>query len=246
LTSPRWHGPLIYKVLVRLSNSLYFDNEHYAKVHTFVKAVSGVATRYAPSRVLSFSEVHVFKALQLMQQKRRVSRVLLCKELAVGEGTIKTLIKHMKMDGLIATTNGGTHMTAKGKAISEGLTSTIPAETSLPKCSVALGKFNHAVLVKSISYVIKSGIEQRDAAIKMNATGATTLLCKDKKLVMPTNMNQNSLKNEPEIRKLLFEKLKPEQEDVIIIGSSDNNSRTAELAAKYAALSTLLSHEKHS
>lgn len=215
-------------------------------MHTFVKVVTGVAMRYAPSRMLSFNEVHVFKTLQLMKQNRRVSRVFLCKELALGEGAIKTLVKHMKMDGLIATTNGGTRMTVKGKGICEGLTSSIPAETSLPKCSVALGKFNHAVLLKNLSYVVKSGIEQRDAAIKMNATGATTLLYKDKKLVMPTNMNQDSLKKEPAIRKLLIERLKPEKEDVIIIGSSDSDSRTAELAAKNAALSTLVNHETHS
>jgi hypothetical protein len=152
----------------------------------------------------------------------------------------------MKMDDLVSTTNGGTRMTVKGKAICEGLTSSISAETSLPKCSVALGKFNHAVLLKNLSYVVKSGIEQRDAAIKMNATGATTLLYKDKKLVMPTNVNHDSLKKEPAIRKLLIERLKPEQADVVIIGSSDTNSRTAELAAKNAALSTLVSHEGHS
>lgn len=215
-------------------------------VHTFVEAVTRIATRYAPSRVLSFSEVHVFKTMQLMKDNRRVSRVLLCKELGLGEGAVKTLVKHMKTDDLIATTNGGTRLTSRGKAICNALVSSIPEDTSLPKCSVALGKFNHAVLLKNLSYVIKSGIEQRDAAIKMNAIGATTLLYKDKKLVMPTNMMQNSLKKEPEIRKLLIEKLKPEQEDVIIIGSSDIDSRTAELAAKNAALSTLVSHERHS
>jgi hypothetical protein len=181
-----------------------------------------------------------------MKDNGRVSRVLLCKELVLGEGAIKTLVKHMKMDGLITTTNGGTRMTAKGKGICDGLTASIPAETSLPKCSVALGKFNHAVLLKNLSYVIKTGIEQRDAAIKMNATGATTLIYKDKKLVMPTNMNQDSLKKEPEIRTLLIQILKPQQDDVIIIGSSDTDSKTAELASKNAALSTLVNHERHS
>ena len=215
-------------------------------MHTFVNTVIDVASRYAPSRILSFKEVHVFKAMQLMQSNRRVSRVLLCKELALGEGAVKTLVKHMKMDDLIVTTNGGTRMTTKGKVVCKALASSIPAETRLPKCSVALGKFNHAVLLKNLSYVIKSGIEQRDAAIKMDAIGATTLLFKDKKLVMPTNLNQNSLKKEPEIRKLLIEKLKPREEDVIIIGSSDTSSRTAEMAAKNAALYTLMSHEKHS
>jgi hypothetical protein len=181
-----------------------------------------------------------------MKENRRVSRVLLCKELALGEGAIKTLVKHMKMDGLIVTSNGGTKLTAKGKAICQGLISAIPAETTIPKCSVALGKFNHAVLLKDLSYIINSGIEQRDAAIRMDATGATTLLYKDKKLVMPTDVHQDSLRKEPAIRKLLIEKLKPEQYDVIIIGSSNNNSRIAELAAKNAALLTLVSHEDHS
>jgi hypothetical protein len=170
---------------------------------------------------------------------------MLCRELVLGEGAIKTLIKHMKMDGLISTTNGGTKMTPKGKEICYQLTSSIPSETRLPKCSVALGKFNHAVLLKNLSYGLKSGIEQRDAAIKMNGTGATTLLYIDKKLVMPTNLHRDSLKEEPGIRKLLIGKLKPIQEDVIIIGSSDYNSKTAELAAKNAALSTLVTHETH-
>jgi hypothetical protein len=214
-------------------------------VHTFVRAVTNVVTRYAPSRALSFSEVHIFKTLQLMKEKRRVSRVLLCKELALGEGAIKTLVKHLKMNGLIETSNGGTKMTSKGNAICKGLNSSIPAETSLPNCSVALGKFNHAVLLKSLSYAVKSGIEQRDAAIRMDAIGATTLLFKDQRFVMPTNIISDSLRKEPAIRKLLIEKLNPEQDDVIIIGSSDSNYRTAELAAKNAALYTLLSHEDH-
>ena len=214
-------------------------------MHTFVKAITNVATRYAPSRILSFSEVHVFKTLQLLKENRRVSRAMLCSELTLGDGAIKTLIKHMKMDGLISTSNGGTKMTLKGKEICYQLTSSIPSETRLPRCSVALGKFNHAVLLKNLSYAIKSGIEQRDAAIKMNGTGATTLLHIDKKLVMPTNIHRDTLREELVIRELLVEKLKPKQGDVIIIGSSDNSSKTAELAAKSAALSTLLTHERH-
>jgi hypothetical protein len=62
---------------------------------------------------------------------------------------------------------------------------------------------------------------------------------------MPTNLHRDSLKEEPAIRELLIGKLKPMQEDVIIIGSSDYNSKTAELAAKNAALSTLVTHETH-
>jgi hypothetical protein len=148
------------------------------------------------------------------------------------------------MQGLIETSNRGTKMTAKGKGICEGLLLAIPAEMSLPKCSVSLSRFNYAVLVKEFGFAVGLGIEQRDAAIKMGATGATTLLFKDNKFVMPANSN-DSLKKEPRVRRMLVEKLNPREGDVIIIGSADSNEKTAELGAKNAALLTVFNHEKH-
>lgn len=212
----------------------------------FIKALTKAASRYAPSRALSFDVVHIFKALQLIEDNGHISRALLVKELRLGEGTIKTLIKHLKMQNLIETSKSGTKMTAKGRTICSALVSAVPAETRLPKCSIALGKYNHAVLLRELSFAIRSGIEQRDAAVKMGAIGATTLSFRDNKLVMPFDANkQDSLEKEPNVRKLLIEKLKPDEGDVIIIGSADDSAKTAELAAKNAALVTLVNHEKH-
>jgi hypothetical protein len=123
----------------------------------------------------------------------------------------------------------------------------IPAEINIPKCSIALGTFNYAVLLKNFSLVIKSGIEQRDAAIKVGGFGtATALLFKDNKFVMPItpaiskSLNNNPLENEPRIERFLIEKLTPEYGDVIIIGSANGDERIAEFAAKNAALTTLM------
>jgi hypothetical protein len=58
----------------------------------YVKALAKIASRYAPSRALSFNLVHIFKTLQLMEEKGYVSRSLLCKELSVGEGVVRTLL----------------------------------------------------------------------------------------------------------------------------------------------------------
>jgi hypothetical protein len=213
-------------------------------MHMYVRALEKVASRYAPSRMLSFDVVHVFAALQLIENRGRTSREALCRGLAVGEGTIKTLVKHLKMHGLVQTSNGGTRMTVKGKGICEGLLSAMPSEMSLPSCSVALGRFNYAVLVRKFGFAVKSGIEQRDEAIKMGATGATTLLFREGKFVMPAS-SHDSLRKEPQVRRMIIEKLKPEDGDVVIIGSADSNEKTAELAAKNAALFTIFSHEKH-
>jgi hypothetical protein len=216
-------------------------------MHIYIKALFKVADKYAPSRNISFDVAHIFKALQLIEKRGHASRELLSRELALGEGVIKTLIKHLKMQNMIYTANSGTKMTEKGRSIFSHIISSITAEANIPKCSVALGKFNYAVLLKQFNFAIKSGIEQRDAAIKMGAKGATTLLYKDRGFIMPSSDGTfNLLQKEPEICKLLINRLQPiEEGDVIIIGSDDITKRSAELAAKSAALLTIMDHEKH-
>ncbi len=212
-------------------------------MHQVLRLLSKVAERYAPSRLLSFDSVHVLKTMQLMENKKRISRSLLIRELGLGEGSVKTLVKHMKMSGLIENSNAGMWPTNKGKAVYTKLHCAIPNEMDIFKCSIALGKFNYAVLVKDIAFNIKSGIEQRDAAIKLGAVGATTLIFKNGRLLMP-DTREDLLRNNPKIHSLIIKKLEPEDNDVIIIGSSENK-RTAELAAKSAALHTIANHEKH-
>ncbi len=73
-------------------------------VHVYVKTLGKIAGRYAPSRLLSFDLVHVFIVLQLIEKKGHVSRNLLCKELSLGEGSVKTLVKHLKTQGIIEST----------------------------------------------------------------------------------------------------------------------------------------------
>jgi hypothetical protein len=210
----------------------------------YVKTLEQISSRYAPSRILSFDIAHIFKALQLIGTRGHISRETLCKELNLGEGSIKTLVKHLKMKHMIKTSNAGTKMSDKGKDLFEELLSSVPTECGIPKCSIALGKFNYAVLLRQLSFAIKSGIEQRDAAIKMGGIGATTLLFRNGKFMMPT-ANYDSLRKEPRIHSLLIEKLRPEDGDVIIIGSDDKDGRIAELAAKNAALMTISNHDKH-
>lgn len=164
-------------------------------------------------------------------------------ELGLGEGSVKTLVKHMKMSGLVENSNAGMWLSNKGKTVYGKLHVSIPRETAIPKCSVALGKFNYAVLIKDIAFAVKSGIEQRDTAIKSGALGATTIVFKHDRLLMP-DTDKDLLRNDPKIHSLILKELQPEDNDVIIIGSSENK-KTAEVAAKSAALHTIADHEKH-
>ncbi|MGI0058743.1 MAG: DUF4443 domain-containing protein [Nitrosotalea sp.] len=212
-------------------------------MHQVIHLLSKVAQRHAPSRILSFDLVHVFKTIQMMSDKNKISRSRMMQELGLGEGSVKTLVKHLKMHGLVENSNAGMWLTNKGDSLYTKLHVIIPRETDITKCSVALGKFNHAVLLKNMAYNIKSGIEQRDAAIKAGAVGATTLICKNERLILP-GTGEDLMRNDQKIHSLIMEKLSPEQNDVIIIGSSQNK-KIAEMAAKSAALYTIEDHEKH-
>jgi hypothetical protein len=181
--------------------------------------------------------------MQLLDDRKRISRSLLIKELDLGEGSIKTLVKHMKMSGLVENSNGGMWFTNKGKSAYAKLHDAIPNEADIGKCSITLGKFNHAVLVKNLAYGIRSGIEQRDEAIKSGAIGATTLIFRNGSLLMPST-REDLLRKDLKLHSLIIKKLQPEENDVIIIGSSDEK-KTAEMAAKSAALHTISDHEKH-
>ena len=212
-------------------------------MHQIIRTLSRVADRYAPSRILTFDLVHVFKCMQLMEGNNRISRAVLMDELGLGEGSVKTLVKHLKMNNLIENSNAGMWLTNKGKSIYSKLHAVIPSEISLPACSITVGKFNFAVLIKNHVRNIGTGIEQRDAAIKIGAVGATTLIFEKGKFLMP-DRNQVALRKDPKIYATLMEKLKPEDNDVVIIGSAGDR-KTAEMAAKNAALQTVAEHEKH-
>ena len=88
----------------------------------------------------------------LLSKNEHISRALLCEELSLGEGSVRTLIKHLKMQNLISSTNHGTTLTEKGKIISRLLVKSIPTEINMPKCSIALGKFNYVVLLKQAEF----------------------------------------------------------------------------------------------
>ncbi|CAN5235207.1 hypothetical protein BH18THE2_BH18THE2_37680 [soil metagenome] len=119
-------------------------------MHTYVRSLEKMCSNYAPSRIISFNMVHVFKTLQLIKRRGHVSRDLLSKELGLGEGVIRTLIRHLQMYNMITANNAGTKMTQKGEALLSELLPSIPAEISLPKCSIALGKFNYVGTVEAV------------------------------------------------------------------------------------------------
>jgi len=202
-----------------------------------IKKLLNVVTRKGSSKVLTFSTPHVFKALQMLSKQKYVSRILFCNELHIGEGAVRTLISHLKQDGIVDSIRAGTFLTPKGKRFAKKFSDTITSQCTIESCNIAREKYNHAFLVKNHAGIICNGMDQRDFAILYGAKSATTLLFENDQFIFP-NESKDALADDVSTKKKLLEKLLPEENDTVIITSSDDPF-VAEISGSNSVLCTL-------
>lgn len=202
-----------------------------------LEVIEKITKKIAPGPAPAFNEAHVVKALEIIGKNETVGRIRLSKEMGLGEGTTRTLLKHLKNEGVTESSRSGISFSDEGKKLFSDLQSKLSEGVEVPSSPLTVGAFNIAVLVRDASDAITSGMEQRDIAIKCGASGATTMVFSGNKLSIPTS-EQNVSKIVPMLHDELLTKLNPNQRDVIIVGSGENRN-LAEIGAKMAALKLL-------
>ena len=190
----------------------------------------------APGPAHAFAAVHIFRALELIR-KKLIGRSRLSREMALGEGATRTLIERLKEKGFITVERAGCTLTEKGEEFWEAFQDTFPRKAILERSKLTLGPFNVALLVKGGAGKVKSGMEQRDAALIAGAKGATTLICKDGRLTVPPEQ-RDVAKDFPRVHRALIKLLRPGENDAIIIGSADTLEK-AEYGSLAAAISLI-------
>ena len=167
-----------------------------------------------------------------------IGRNALAKEAGLGEGAIRTLIKWLKRDGLITVKADGCLLTPKGKLAYNGIKDALPKKLELSNSSLTVGTSQVAVLVRGKSDRVKSGIEQRDYAIRAGALGATTYIFKNSKFRVPGSSAdvENDFPSDAWSR--LRNGLQPREKDVVIVCGSGAR-QTSHIGALSAALTVL-------
>ncbi|MHA2288158.1 MAG: DUF4443 domain-containing protein [Promethearchaeota archaeon] len=207
----------------------------------------------------TFEYVHVLLSIFIFgEYSEGIGRYRLEKELQIGSGTVKSLFRKLKENidfitvpseeqgKTIESQRKGHILTEKGNKFLTKIRKKVPLLEKadldfLKEIIIAAENVNpYFCLVKNAIKNIKNGIEQRDAAIKINGSGATCLIYNGKDLYFPSK--QNSLNEREKVhynalnyfkKKIEEANVKFEPNDVIIIGSGDNpqTSRLATLAA---------------
>jgi predicted transcriptional regulator len=183
---------------------------------------------------------HIFHALELMTQKP-IGRNKLAQKLSVGDGAIRTIISRLREAGLIACAKEGCSLTEKGAVVWKKFEELFPKRAEIARTELANAAFNFGFLVKNTAGKVKSGIEQRDAAIIAGAKRATVIVTHNGHLCIES-VSDDIGKDFPKATSLIVKDLKPEDDDVIIVAGADTLLKA--MHGAFAAGWSLVDEEK--
>ena len=175
-----------------------------------------------------FGDYHVWKALYCIVKNSPLGRKSLASLLNIGEGSTRTILNMLQEDGMIAINKNGVSLTKKGTEIWKVVKMDLQV-IEVP--DLTIGKVDCAVRIPGMAGCIRYGCEERDAAIKTGAAGATTLICSNNVLLFPGSHYLVDQKVENTLRNCFD----ISDGDVIIIGTA-TDARTAEIGAITAGL----------
>jgi predicted transcriptional regulator len=186
---------------------------------TFKGFLEKISSEKAPGPSPSFSLFHMLQAIELIAEGA-IGRNKLAENLKVGEGAIRTIIERLKDAGLITMSRTGCTLTNKGVKLWKEYKSVLK-KIEIRKNELALAEYSSAILIKNSGNKIRSGVEQRDAAIKAGAKGATTIIFKKGCLIIPS-VSSNMINDFPQAANQIIKLLRPEENDAIVIGSGNS------------------------
>ena len=130
-----------------------------------------------------FNDYHLWKALDCLDGKNPIGRKRLAELLGIGEGSTRTIISMLQDHGLITIGKSGIFLTSKGLEFKRN--THMDVIRGVQAGNVTIGEKDVIVRVPKMARSIGYGCEERDAAIRSGATGATTLVYTGGRLSFP-------------------------------------------------------------
>ncbi len=185
--------------------------------------------RVAPA----FRPHHAAVALIMIGREQPLGRYELCGKMSIGEGSARTLLKRLTEAQYIEPEGKqGQRLTEKGRRLFDDVSNDIPIGLSIEVRPLVMYDYAYANLVKQKASKVTDGVRQRDEAIIQGGygkAGATTLVQRSVRLVMPPD--DFHILSEYEVETvLIIESLRPEEGDVVVIGSADEPNLAREVA----------------
>ncbi len=198
-----------------------------------IRSLLGLADTRAPGPAPTFTGSHVLLAFITISGSSFVGRQELARRSGLGEGAARTVLKKLKEKGYVDVIRSGCFLTRVGRQKARSIESSMSGLASVPRSDLTMGDHQAALALRNAGGRVRSGIEQRDSAIRIGASGATTYVVQSERFTIPGG-SANCERDFPgPVWSVLRRDLSPRNNDVVILcgGHDEVSARLGALAA---------------
>ena len=197
-----------------------------------------LAEKHEPGPNPGFSREHAVLAFMTIGEAGTISRQSLALRSALGQGSVRTVLKKFRQEGYVDADPSGCHLTESGGVLYRSILGKVMLSKPIDGSPLSVGRSQIAALVGSRGKSITNGIDQRDSAVRIGATGATSYIIRGNRFAIPGGSSDCEKDFPSRAWSTIRKELKPANGDAIIVCGAQNET-TAKLGAISAALTLL-------
>jgi len=186
----------------------------------------------------SFEGAHILLAFRTIGETKLIGRKLLAVRSGLGEGAVRTVLKKLREGGYADANASGCYLTSGGRKVYAVLSKELSVLVPLEGSKLTVGSSQVALVVRGAGRKVRTGIEQRDSAIMVGASGATTYVLRRGKFTIPGGSSDCEKDFPGSAWGVLRRGLKPKGGDAMILCGAEDRTN-AQLGALSAALTLL-------
>ena len=198
-----------------------------------IRGLLDLAESGGPGPSPSFAGPHIVLLFLNVADYGYVGRKALASKSGLGEGAARTVLRKLRQNRYLDIIRSGCFLTPAGKRMAKSIHLSMSDTVLVPTSALTMGEHQAALSLKGVDERVRSGIEQRDSAIRVGATAATTYIIQAGKFKIPGG-SSNCEKDFPgPAWYFLRENLKPKNGDVVILcgAATEVSARLGALAA---------------
>ena len=203
-----------------------------------VNGLLQIAERPIQGPTPSFQKPHLVLAFVTIGDSGIIGRQTLAARSGLTEGPIRTILKKLREEGYAEANASGCYLTEAGQRVYESLRSRLTEFLPIEGSELTMGDLQLGLVVRGGGKAVRTGLEQRDSAIRLRAAGATTFVFRDGKFAVPGGSNDCEKDFPSRAWATMRMKLKPRNGDAVIVSGAKDET-TAKLGALSAALTLL-------
>ena len=163
-----------------------------------------------------FADAHLYLTMDVIKRNGSISRKALAKELGIGEGSVRSIIRIMKDWEVLDVRRTGIRLTQFGEYTYDNIPISLE---NIQNENFALGDFQQGILVKGVAKDVTNGMLQRDIGVRYGSKGASVFVMTNGRLMMPMNWDMDQ--KDPDFAEKVRATGMDERDVFLLVGSDD-------------------------